>query len=326
MRPWGWAIAISGLIYMFIAFNMDVSVSTQSTYIPGYGSFGGGEVANLDLMARRQNHVIVAGIITLIGALMGIFGSSSGTPSQVTENPKATEHRIYDGKRDISEDAYRLWLADEYQIKKNDVFEKFVIGDVVFDTLDAALLHADKIENEKIEKEEAAKIEKERINKELIAESQRELERAAEQWKKDKPKFVVGGIATVIFIAIIILYAMEKNKENAERALVIKISQLKDFEKTYKFSLPAEKVSGIKKSISQSEEFLCADRKEGTLVRFAPKTLASEILPIIDKALGAHKIKYEYEGSGEWFWDKENMRFQVNSISSEVTLCISKIE
>jgi hypothetical protein len=37
--------------------------------------------------------------------------------------------RAFEGERYLSQDAYRLWLADEYQIKRNDVFDRFVMGD-----------------------------------------------------------------------------------------------------------------------------------------------------------------------------------------------------
>jgi hypothetical protein len=57
MRGFGYFFIFVGIAYLIFAFNMDVSVSTSSTYIPGLGSVGGGEVANLDLMARRQNHL-----------------------------------------------------------------------------------------------------------------------------------------------------------------------------------------------------------------------------------------------------------------------------
>ncbi|MFM5906220.1 MAG: hypothetical protein ACKOPO_01305, partial [Novosphingobium sp.] len=65
MKIFGYILIVIGAAYLILAFNMDVAISTPSTYVPGYGDVGGGAVANLDLMARRQNHLMVAGLITL---------------------------------------------------------------------------------------------------------------------------------------------------------------------------------------------------------------------------------------------------------------------
>ena len=48
--------------------------------------------------------------------------------------------------RDLSSDAYKLYLAKKYSIERNDVFEKFVCNERLFSTLDEALIHADSLE------------------------------------------------------------------------------------------------------------------------------------------------------------------------------------
>ena len=51
--------------------------------------------------------------------------------------------------RDLSSDAYKLYLAKKYSIERNDVFEKFVCDEKLFSTLDEALIHADSLEANK---------------------------------------------------------------------------------------------------------------------------------------------------------------------------------
>lgn len=319
MRPFGWAIAIAGLIYMVIAFNMDVSVSTQSTYIPGYGSFGGGEVANFDLMAKRQNHLIVAGVITLIGSLMVILGEAANAPSQSASNTGTSNRPIFEGERNISQDPYRLWLADEYEIKRNVIFDRFVIGDMTFDNLDAALLHAHDLEVKK----EAEIAEKEREKEELRIKSDLVIKESEEQWQRDKPKFIGFIILTVIALSIIGHFLIEKANKDAERLLAVKKSQLEAFKKKHGFDLPVANVARIG-PIGPYDAFLCAEKKDGTLIEFAPETLASQLLPALDAALGDHQTKYEYQGSGEWSWAKANTKFILIAVSHSVTLCITK--
>ena len=51
---------------------------------------------------------------------------------------------------DLANDAYRIWLAKKYQIKKNDLFEKYECKEQLFETLQDALLFAhEQEENER---------------------------------------------------------------------------------------------------------------------------------------------------------------------------------
>ncbi|MGX7925646.1 hypothetical protein ACWPMX_03630 [Tsuneonella sp. HG094] len=169
MKSFGVLVTIAGVIYLIIAFNMDVSVSTVGTYVPGYGQIGGGDVANLDLMARRQNHVIIAGLLTLVGVLLMIFGKDGSEAQSVdASGPKPPPH--FTGRRDLTQDPYRLWLAETYGIKRSDVFNRFVVGQQTFETLDDALAFAHSEELEiyriRLEREEAERLVDERKAKE----------------------------------------------------------------------------------------------------------------------------------------------------------------
>lgn len=70
MKGFGIFILIAGICWMIFALNMDVSVSS-----------GIGRVNNLGLMADRQVHAIVGGMIALAGLLMLIFGERAAVTS-----------------------------------------------------------------------------------------------------------------------------------------------------------------------------------------------------------------------------------------------------
>jgi hypothetical protein len=201
MKVFGYFLIGIGVVYLLIAFNMDVSVSTSSTYVPGYGAIGGGSVANLNLMAQRQNHLLVAGLITLIGALMAIFGKDQGRSNgtESSDRSMVLPSANFNGEHDLASDGYRLWLARHYQIERNEVFNRFVLGEQTFENLDNALVHAHALEMEKIA---AKKAESERVEAETAANREAAriaTEEADAQWKETRPKMVV---ATVIAIGL----------------------------------------------------------------------------------------------------------------------------
>lgn len=196
MKVFGYCLICIGVIYLLIAFNLDVSISTSSTYIEGYGSVGGGNIANLDLMAQRQNHLLVASLITLIGALMAIFGKDQNE-AEVTTSAARVEPKEFTGEHDLSSDAYRLWLVMYHQIERNEVFDRFVMGEQTYKTLDDAMIHAHALEVKKIADEKA---EDDRVEAEVAA--NREFvriaaEEADAQWAETKPKILVAIIIAI---------------------------------------------------------------------------------------------------------------------------------
>lgn len=72
--------------------------------------------------------------------------------------------RSYRPERDLTSDAYKIWLVETYEIKKNEVFEKYVCNETLFETLDDSLVYADSLEAEKRSDEEI-EAEKERLKK-----------------------------------------------------------------------------------------------------------------------------------------------------------------
>lgn len=81
MKGLGIFALVVGVSWVIFALSMDVSVST-----------GMGRVNNLGLMADRQVHTIVGGMITLAGLIMLIFGgkistSTASIPAEMDARP-----------------------------------------------------------------------------------------------------------------------------------------------------------------------------------------------------------------------------------------------
>jgi len=57
-------------------------------------------------------------------------------------------------ERDLTNDTYKIWLGNTYEIKRNELFEKYECDGKLFDTLDDVLVYADSLEGEKREAED----------------------------------------------------------------------------------------------------------------------------------------------------------------------------
>ena len=115
----------------------------------------------------------------LLGLLLGPIGwiivLLLPRESQQSDNPNYSQQNLRNTllqqpsrssrpERDLTSDAYKIWLVETYEIKKNDVFEKYVCNETLFETLDDALVYADSLEAEKRANEEI-EAEKERLKK-----------------------------------------------------------------------------------------------------------------------------------------------------------------
>lgn len=74
MRGVGVVLAIVGLIWGIVAFNMSTTVeaggeSVGSIYVPRQ------EVHNLDLTERRRTHLLISGMLVIVGSVLFGFGS-----------------------------------------------------------------------------------------------------------------------------------------------------------------------------------------------------------------------------------------------------------
>ncbi len=333
MRVFGFVLIGIGIIYLIVAFNIDVSVSSPPTYVPGYGSVGGGSVANLDLMAQRQNHTIVAALITLVGALMAIFGGR--TENSVSEPEAALKPAIatFSGQRELTSDPYRLWLAGAYSIERNEVFDRFVIGEQTFATLEEALAQAHALEMQIIEN---ARLKEER-RLALEEQSREEAEYAAEieaaEWQRMKPKVIVGAGLTMVAIFGFGWMAMESPEERASRQALEdakKQELVASAEERFQIDLP-EDASEVKITEKvPGDMYLCSGKSEATLLEFNTKSDQKTIKDSISSKLGKGKPVYEtIDHIHDWRWTKKQNQYELIMTqgypATEVKFCMTRI-
>ncbi|MBI2354933.1 MAG: hypothetical protein HYV06_07880 [Deltaproteobacteria bacterium] len=96
MKKFGICLMITGVVWCFYAFNMKTSIETDSRVI-GSGPYSvyvpSQSVHNLDLADQKRNHLIGAGIVTIVGAILFGFGSLqkqtvNNSPNITTALPK----------------------------------------------------------------------------------------------------------------------------------------------------------------------------------------------------------------------------------------------
>lgn len=80
MKSLGIVLTLAGLLWAVLAFNMNTTVTTDPRRI-GSGEFAisvpSVTVNNIGLMEQRRNHLMLAGLTTLLGVLLIGFGSLS---------------------------------------------------------------------------------------------------------------------------------------------------------------------------------------------------------------------------------------------------------
>lgn len=295
MRITGIILTIVGAIWLLIAINMDITVSSWDTY-------GTDNTVNLGLISKRQNHLFVAGLLALIGVLLIIFGGSGKSAS-------VTADRIDGGQaqrnlpseppteRDLSSDSYRLWLAEKYAIRRNELFDQFVLDQQTFDTLDQALINAHEREMKALEQRKQALAVKEReAEARQVAEADR-IAQYAEQRQQDQKAFkriAVLFVAVLILLSPIIIPAVQKSLANAKieatRKEAAKLAEEKRIgEMLTKVGLkPGDGWSGLyEDKDDETSKYSTCDNLPANLIRFqtrhAPEIVAEEF----EKQLGA---------------------------------------
>lgn len=124
MRNLGIVLLIIGVFAFIAGFQIDTTV---------YAGFGE-RVHNIGLMNDRQNLLIFAGVLSVIGAIFLAVASKSN----VSGSSPATTKK-FDGERNLTATNYQLYLTQTFNIEKNATLEKYIIESSVFDTLADAL-------------------------------------------------------------------------------------------------------------------------------------------------------------------------------------------
>jgi len=117
-----------------------------------------------------------------LGLLLGpigwiiVFLLPRDTQTQVAnaESTPASKPTSSRPERDLDSDAYKIWLGKQYNITKNDLFDKYECDEKLFATLDEALIYADEIEIrlELDQRERLAIANQQRIDAQKIADQQ----------------------------------------------------------------------------------------------------------------------------------------------------------
>lgn len=88
MRIFGIIFALIGLIWGIIAFNISTIVETESTVI-GSGEYStyipSQKIHNLDLSERRSTHLMISGLLIIVGTVIFGFGSIGQKSSAIQE-------------------------------------------------------------------------------------------------------------------------------------------------------------------------------------------------------------------------------------------------
>ncbi len=329
MKIFGYWLTAAGIIYLIVAFNMNVSINVPTIDVPDYGSVGGGTVTNLDLMARRQNHILVAALITLIGALMAIFDNFGVTMASAKSQPVLVN---FQGERDLSSDEYCLWLAKHYRIERNEVFDRFVTNEQTFGTLDDALAHAHSLEQQKIaaavreavriEEEDAAKKETLRIN----------TEEAEAQWQRNRPKFIVATIIA-IGLSLAAYIVLRESPEELKARLALqeaeRVEEVKKIEQKFGVLLPKDVLQVGVTENAANFDYLCNDKKNGTLLQFRTGLTEQEVQKMFAKKLGRGESEYgSLADNFDWNWKRGNLNYRLSMPSdrppTDVQFCITK--
>lgn len=168
IRKVGFVLTSVGVVWLIAAMNMETSV-LPPLRTNEFGMWDGqlpSRVENIGLIARRENHIIVASLLTLIGTLLILFGGNRGWKSPSEKSAAGVECAEPPATRDLSNDEYRLWLAERYSIARNDLFDVYVVDRKTFPDLASALSHAHSLE---LENEEQRQIDAEITAKEKEA-------------------------------------------------------------------------------------------------------------------------------------------------------------
>ena len=136
---------------------------------------------NVDGLAGFLLGAFLGPIGLIIVALLNPSTAVTSSAADAVKPEKGIDEFV--GEIDLASDPYRLWLADRYQIQRNELFDRFVINDQTFDTLDAALAYCDETESAKVER---TKLEQERASAEQERNAAEKAARAAERAELDR--------------------------------------------------------------------------------------------------------------------------------------------
>lgn len=131
------------------------------------------------------------------GFLLGAFLGPLGLIIVALLNPTVAKSRLeygdrFSGQSDLTSDAYRLWLTKKYDISRNELFDKYIYNENIYDSLDAVIAYVHEKEIHTTAEEAAAKLRA--LKSEAIQKERRALQRT--EFAK-KAKYIVPVLAVV---------------------------------------------------------------------------------------------------------------------------------
>lgn len=105
-------------------------------------------------------------------------------------------------ERDLKLDSYQLWLADKYNIRRNDVFQKFEVERRLFPNLEEALEYAHLRQTE----DDYKKAEKNRLILEERKLKKKKIEKSISDSKNIIKSFFESDIPKILFMALSLLF------------------------------------------------------------------------------------------------------------------------
>jgi hypothetical protein len=174
MRALGWVLTIIGGFILALTLAGLVIFATQANELQQHRLFRDGEFA-YNLKELREVTVkkallysVGSGIFFLLGALAlraareerNVHPTTDTneakalrqTPNFTAPRPHETLVKTrpklgeFQGERTVFSNSYKLFLIKTFQIQRNDVLQKFVCDDRLFDTVDEALKYAAQLE------------------------------------------------------------------------------------------------------------------------------------------------------------------------------------
>lgn len=161
-------VSVVSALCLLLALNMSTTITTESRNI-GSIRVPSMTVNNIGLMQDKQNYIITSAVFLIIGVGLYLFALKHGESKHTEEKPlqrqseydkrnfvKYDNDRVpnetkFEGDKVLINDAYKLYLVNKFKVTKNDVFNKYVYQEKLFESLDELLIILDNEENKKFQ-------------------------------------------------------------------------------------------------------------------------------------------------------------------------------
>ena len=141
----GECMKVLGIVLITLSVVLLLMGATMNVGYHGY--------ANLDLMNRRSNLLMVGGGLLVGGVIalgFGFYEPNGDRP----QRPRASGE--FHGNRNLDNAAYKEFLINYYDIRRNDVLGEFILGEQSFPNLGQVLAEADRQYTAELELAETA--------------------------------------------------------------------------------------------------------------------------------------------------------------------------